>query len=103
MISAVYDCMVLLQAAANQNGTAGACLAVVEEHRVKLALSVVILEEVEDVLNRPRIRLSFQRLTDASIEEFLDQLREMAVIVTDVPHVYRIDSDPADEKYVDLA
>jgi hypothetical protein len=39
MITAVFDCMVYLQAADNRNGAAGACLGLVEDGHVRLLAS----------------------------------------------------------------
>ncbi|MBV8610380.1 MAG: PIN domain-containing protein, partial [Singulisphaera sp.] len=50
----VFDCMVLLQAAARVTGPAAACLRAVREGRLELFLSPEILSEVRDVLTRPK-------------------------------------------------
>jgi predicted nucleic acid-binding protein len=51
---AVFDCVVLLQAAGRPDGPAGACLQAVRDGRLELFLSPDILAEVRDVLTRPR-------------------------------------------------
>src|SRR6266851_4024390 len=103
MITAVFDCMVYLQAAANRQGAAGACLGLVEDGHVRLFASSVILEEVEDVLNRPKIRAAFPKLTDDHIADFTEQVRELAQIDDNVPAIHSLPRDPDDEPYVNLA
>jgi putative PIN family toxin of toxin-antitoxin system len=103
MITAVFDCTALLQAAANKNGPAGACLAFVDEVAVKLFQSAATLDEIRDVLNRPEIRRAFPRLTDERVLDFLDHLVDKGHLVEDVPTVYRFERDPNDEPYLNLA
>lgn len=103
MITAVFDCMVLLQALTNSQGASGACLVFVEHGRVQLFLSAAILEELHDVLNRPNIRKSFPQLTDENTENYIDQLLELATVFNDVPLMQRLPQDPDDEPYLNLA
>jgi PIN domain len=51
---AVFDCVILLQAAARRTGPAAECLQAVRDGRLKLFLSPDILAEVRDVLGRPK-------------------------------------------------
>jgi putative PIN family toxin of toxin-antitoxin system len=103
MITAVFDCMMYLQAATNRQGAAGACLALVEDGHVRLLASSAILEEVEDVLHRPKIRAAFPKLTDDHVAAFAEQVRELAQIDDDVPAVHSLPRDPDDEPYLNLA
>lgn len=104
MIAAVFDGMTFLQAATNRKGPAGACLALVEEGHVKLFVSADVLEEVRDVLYRPALRNAFQKkLTDEIALEFLDHVVAIAHVVEHVPHAYRLERDPDDEQYLNLA
>src|SRR5947209_8788670 len=100
--SAVFDTMVLLQAAANPGGPAGACLRMVTEGRIVLLLSAEGLAELEDVLGRGRIRRKFPLLTAERVEVFLRGLRARARLVADVPAVLRYLRDPGDEHLLDL-
>lgn len=63
MITAVFDCMVFLQAATNAQGSAYACLSLVEAGHVSLNASSPIIEEIRDVLTRPEIQARFPSLT----------------------------------------
>ena len=103
MTSAVFDCVVLLQAAANPNAPAGACLAFVESGQVKHYLSTAILNEVRDVFTRPETRKRFPRLTEEMVDRFLLKLTTLAALMPDVPTAMRFPRDPADEPYLNLA
>jgi len=73
MITAVFDCMIFLQAAANRKGAAGACLTLADEDHVQLFCCPAILDtgmagaaalkELE-VLN-----LTATNLTDTALNE----------------------------------
>jgi putative PIN family toxin of toxin-antitoxin system len=103
MIPAVFDCMTFLQGVTNRKGPAGACLALVDEKHVKLFVSADILEEIRDVLHRPKIRKSFPTLTDEVVQDFLDHVVETAHAVENVPSAYKLGRDPDDERYLNLA
>lgn len=99
----VYDCNVLLVAAAKEKSTAAACLWLARSGYVRLFLSQDVLEEVTDVLNRPKIRAAFASLTDELVSSFLEQLREAGEFVRFVPKKFTYPRDKDDEQYVDLA
>lgn len=99
----VFDCVVLLQAAAYPGGPAGACFAAVRNRKVRLVVSADTLDEVERVLDRPGVRKSFKTLTAECVEKFLDQLFSVARLVHPVPGQFSLPRDPNDEMYVNLA
>src|SRR5229473_3508330 len=103
MTPSVFDCVVLLQAAANPAGPAGACLAFVESGDVKLFLSAAILEEARDVFMRPATRKRFPKLTEEKVDRFLLKVATLANFVHDVPAVTQLPRDPDDEPYLNLA
>jgi uncharacterized protein len=103
VILAVFDATTLLQAAANRQGPAGQCLAFADEGHVQLLLSADTLAEIRDVLDRPKIRRSFPKLTDEHVDAFLDRLIAVARHLDDIPAAFRLDRDPDDEPYVNLA
>ena len=103
MIAAVFDATTLLQAAANKKGPAGACLTFVDACAVKLFLSAVTIDEIRDVLHRPEIRKALPKLTDELVFDFLEQLVDKGHLIEEVPAVFRLERDPKDEPYVDLA
>ena len=100
----VLDCMVCLQAAAREESSAAACLRLAENHHVQLFISRAIIKEVEDILSRDYIRARFKTLTDASVEAFLERLRESADIIKTVPRHFNYERrDVKDEPYINLA
>ena len=66
-------------------------------------LSRDVLEEIEDVINRPQIRERFKTLTEDRIDSFLKSIRELAVIVRIIPKVFSLPRDIDDEIYINLA
>jgi putative PIN family toxin of toxin-antitoxin system len=75
----------------------------VDERHVKLFVSAAILEEVSDVLDRPKVRKAFATLTDEVVQDFLDHVVETAHAVENVPRIYQLSRDPDDEHYLNLA
>src|SRR5437870_3708345 len=100
---AVFDCMVYLQAATNEDGPAFACLRQVDEGKVRLYVSVPVLAEVTDVLTRSSVRRKFPNLTPERVQTFLASVRNRSVMIDEIPAVFRYTRDPDDEPYVNLA
>ncbi|MBX9582599.1 MAG: putative toxin-antitoxin system toxin component, PIN family [Gemmataceae bacterium] len=100
---AVFDCMVLLQAAANDRGPAGRCLALAEAGVVTLCVGDASRAEIDDVVHRPSVRGRFRTLTDPWVATFLANLDRIAVRIDPVPAVCTLARDPKDEKYLNLA
>ncbi len=101
-IPAVFDCNILIQAAANSRNSASACFRLVEAKVVKLFVSDKTLQELEEVLNRDYIKEYF-KYTDEVIQEFLEKVRNVAVILKNVPKVFSLPRDVDDEEYINLA
>jgi len=99
----VFDCMILLQAAANPVGEAGRCYNAVESGSVQLTMSQATRYEAHDVLTREAIRLKLPRLTAERVEEFLDSLDYFSRQEHGVPQLAQLPRDPKDEKYLNLA
>jgi putative PIN family toxin of toxin-antitoxin system len=98
-----FDCMTYLQATASPAGPAAACLRLVETVRVRLLTSQTILDEVRDVLERPRIRKKNPRLTDELVGAFLAHVVSLAPPAAVVPTAFTYPRDPKDEPYLNLA
>jgi uncharacterized protein len=49
------------------------------------------------------VRQRFPALTDQIVDRFLGALEERAIVVSEVPPVFRFDRDPKDEPYINLA
>lgn len=99
----VFDCNVLLQAAARQTSVAANCLTLAEEGLVQLFVSNEVLLEIEDVLNRPEVRACFPNLSDEIAGAFLKRLRTFSDFVSNVPRTFRYSRDEDDEFYINLA
>jgi putative PIN family toxin of toxin-antitoxin system len=100
---AVFDCMILLQAAANPAGAAGACFAAAEAGSAVLVVSPATRAEFDDVLSRRITRRRFKVLTDSKVDKFVARLTAVARLVGDVPDVIALARDPKDSKYLNLA
>jgi putative PIN family toxin of toxin-antitoxin system len=99
----VFDCNVLLVAAAKESSAPAACLWLARSGHIRLFLSKGVLEEVADVLNRPKIRQVFDTLTDELVSSFLERLREIGEFVRPVPNSFTYSRDKDDEQYINLA
>ncbi len=102
-IRVVFDCNTFLQAALNEQSPAGNCYRLVEEGTIELFVSQEVLDEIEDVINRPQIRERFDTLTGERIESFLNSIKNSAVIVRKIPQVFSLPRDVDDEIYINLA
>ena len=102
-VQVVFDCMVFLQGAARAEGPAAACLRLAEAGYADLFLSEEILDELRDVLTRPKIRKKFPALTHEAVEAFLARVDRFAHRVAKPPAVVALARDPKDEKYLNLA
>src|SRR5947208_2957996 len=103
MIAAVFDCMIYLQAVANDRSPAFACLTLVESNQVKLHVSSAILAEVRDVLTRPKIQRKFPHLTQERVDTFLQKVASLAALASAVPGAGFSIRDPDDLPYLNLA
>ena len=64
----VFDCMVYLQATISESGPAATLLRLVDRDALSLYSSHDILEEVCEVLSRPRIRTRNPDITDERVD-----------------------------------
>ena len=103
MSAAVFDCMVFVQALANANGPACACYEFVRGGRPILYVSPEIIGEVGDVLSRPKVRRKLPSPTNETAVAFLRDILGRAETLSEVPATYRLERDPKDEPYINLA
>ena len=99
----VFDCNVLLQAAARERSVAAKCLNLAESGLIQICVSREVLAEVEDVLNRPEIRAHVQDLSDEIVGAFLKRLQKLSVLIRSVPKKFSYPRDEDDEPYINLA
>jgi len=102
-LSAVFDCMVYLQAALNESGPAGELLRYAERGEISLFVSRGILNEVLDVLSRPKVILKNPFITSEFVEAFLIRISNTTKYVRSFPSHFSFLRDPKDEKYLNLA
>jgi putative PIN family toxin of toxin-antitoxin system len=94
---------VFLLAAARQKSVAASCFNLAEKGLVRLFISKEVVLEIEDVLNRPEVRVLFPNLTDEIAGAFLKRLRKFAEFSANVPRTFRYQRDEDDEPYINLA
>ncbi len=70
---------------------------------MELVVSSAILDEVRDVLNRPKTRAKFPLLTDEAVDLFLRDVVGFSVMIDLVPRIWILSRDPKDEPYLNLA
>ncbi|MCG3163590.1 MAG: hypothetical protein JMDDDDMK_05029 [Acidobacteria bacterium] len=99
----VCDCMVFLQAVANDDSPAAKILDLMDAGEVRLYVSEQILREAREVMNRPRLRAKLSGLTDERIEAFFLRLERQALWLREVSHKFDFQRDPKDAPYVNLA
>jgi uncharacterized protein len=102
-LGVVFDCNVLLQAAARGKSPAAACLRLAEDGFVRLYASPETLDELSEVLRRPKIKTRFPELTEAAIDEFLGRLNRTAEVIKRIPRRFAYPRDVGDEPYINLA
>ncbi len=100
---AVFDCMIYLQAVANESSPAFACFRLVDDGQVLLCVSAETLAEVRDVLTRPALQAKFPRLTPDRVEAFLQNVEAKAIRITEIAKAFSHPRDPDDEAYLNLA
>lgn len=101
--AAVLDCVIYVQAMMSESGPSAEVLRAFEAGEFGLLASEEVLDEIKDVLSRPRIRTYAPHLTDERVQAFLTKLRTGATVLTSVPALVSLPRDPKDEKYLNLA
>lgn len=99
----VFDCNIFLQGTARRNSPARKAMRLFFAGSVTLFVSEPVLAEIRDVLNRPRIRQKFPKLTDRLVNALIQKIESQAVLIRNVPEEYRFARDPKDEPYLNLA
>ncbi len=100
MIRAVVDTSVVVRAVLKPLGTVGPVLDLLAERRYRLLYSMVTLEEVIDVLARPRLRRRFP-LEGRDAQTVIDLLTLRGEAV-EPRHRFQACRDPKDDKFLDV-
>ena len=102
-ISAVFDCMVYLQAAISDNGPAAELLRHVESGNISLYVGREILQELHDVISRRKAFDKYPHLTVEFVEGFLLRIAKTSIYLKSFQPHFAYSRDPKDEKYINLA
>ena len=99
----VFDCMIYLQATASESSPAAALLRMVDDSTISLFVSNEILDEVRDVLSRPKVSQKNPRVTAERVDALLTRLAEKGTLLESIPKHFSYERDLKDEKYINLA
>lgn len=97
---AVLDANVLVSAAISPAGPPRQILSAWIQERFELIASPALLEELVDVLARPKFR---RFITTSVAAEFIDGLATDAIVVADPPEPPKVSPDPDDDYLIALA
>src|SRR5262245_19806692 len=95
--------MIFLQAADHPTGPSGACFEHVKKGQIELFTSPEIVSELQDLLNRPKIRQKFPTPDNEKVAGFLTEVDRLATSIAHVPATFSYPRDPKDEPYINLA
>jgi len=99
-VRAVLDPNVLVSAAISPNGPPRQILTAWTDERFELIISPAVLDELADVLARPKLQ---RFITTTLAVAIIDGLATDAVIVQDTPEPPAISPDPDDDYLIALA
>ncbi len=83
-------------------GPAGRCVQLVLDGEILLFASPLIVEEIREVANRPRIAAKLD-LSPARIDQFIESIQVTATLLDEFPEAFTYARDPDDAQYVNLA
>ncbi len=98
----IFDCNIVWQAFFFAHGVAGKCKKLVDEGRITLVLSAVVLDEMREVMTRPEM-LERYGATSEMVDAYLQNLKQISIALRSVPKVFSYPRDPDDEPYINLA
>lgn len=102
MIRAVLDANVFVSAVLTPRGPAGQILRAWQDAQFQLAVSVPIVQEIERVLQYPKIARR-HRWSGKALREFIDDLAHLAILTPGELSLRVINEDPADNRYLECA
>ncbi len=102
-LAVVFDCVVFLQALANDESPAARALDLIDSGDITLYVSEQVLRELRNVLDRSEVRKALPGITDLRVESLFRRLDRKAVMVKDVPRDFEYSRDAKDEPYLNLA
>src|SRR5436309_2714562 len=72
----VFDCMVYFQATVSESGPAATLSRLLDNDALSLFVSDDVLEEVREVLSRPKIRQRNPEITDERVDALINRVLE---------------------------
>ncbi len=102
-IRAVFDCNIFIQILLNPKSAAAECFESVLKREIILFISKTALDEVRDVIFRPKIISRLPDATTNQIETFIREIIRNSVYLKIVPNKFQFERDPKDEMIIDLA
>ncbi|MGH9948380.1 MAG: putative toxin-antitoxin system toxin component, PIN family [Pyrinomonadaceae bacterium] len=103
MISAVFDTNVMLQGILSTEGPAGACIDMLSEDKFRLVTSEAIIDEIRSVINRPKLIAKYSALRGEQPIRVFNKICSKAILVEHPEQKFRLDRDPSDEIFINLA
>jgi putative PIN family toxin of toxin-antitoxin system len=103
VVRAVFDSSVLVSALITPEGASGQLLDLAHSRLFTLCLSHEILAETAEALSRNHKLRTRYGVEEAAIEAFCDGLAALAEMVTDLPTLDAVPSDPKDNPIVATA
>jgi putative PIN family toxin of toxin-antitoxin system len=97
----VFDTNVLVRAAMSPHGLAGGLQSLLQRSGHEFVISTWLLQELEDVLRRPRLR-QYHRFDDDKIRQIILDLDRVAtrVVIGDPPSTPVVERDPKDDAVI---
>ena len=102
MLKVVLDANIFVSALINPHGKPAQILDYVFENRIRLFISLPIVEELERVLSYPKLA-NRHRLEGEELKEFVSYLLSITSLVKEEPVIEAILDDPSDNKYLSCA
>lgn len=99
---AVFDCNVYLQAMLSSRGAAHACWQGAVASEVTLYVTSFILAEIRRLPQHRSLR-RFLKFNEERVERFIEELLDVAMLVSEPPPAFTFSRDPDDAHYINLA
>jgi putative PIN family toxin of toxin-antitoxin system len=102
VVTIVLDTNVVFARYANISGAPARIFGFIEQRSIELIVSQAILDEYDDVLARPKMRIDYG-LTDQDGRIALATIGRLATFVTPTIRLNAVPDDPSDNKFVEAA
>lgn len=99
----VLDTVVFIQALISGRGAAAGCISELRAGRFVLLMSDVTFAELNGIFHRPKFRAKYSFVTDEKVKIFSEEIKSLAVTISNPPHAFKLPRDFKDEPFIDLA